>query len=167
VFIYLDDILVVSATMEEHIAHVKKILSHLGEARLRLKPRKCKFAQQEIEYLGFTLSPEVVKPNSLKVQFPQLKCCKSVKQFIGLVNFYRRYIPNLAAIARSLTARMDKSSGGCDWTPQCEQAFQKLKMLLTTAPVLQHPDMSKPFFLWTDASKAGFGAILKQEDKDR
>jgi len=67
VFIYLDDILVVFATMEEHIAHVKKVLCHLDKAGLRLKSGKCKFAQQEIEYLGFTLSPEGVKPNSLKV----------------------------------------------------------------------------------------------------
>ena len=75
----------------------------------------------------------------------------------------------MAAIARSLTGltRKDKSSGGWvtfDWTPQCEQAFQKL---LVTAPVLQHPDLSKPFFLWTDASEAGFGAILEQEDEDK
>ena len=175
VFIYLDDILVVSATIEEHIAHVRKVLCRLDEAGLRLKPSKCKFARQEIEYLGFTLSPEGVKLNSLKVravqEFPQPKYCKSVKQFLGLVNFYRRHIPNLAAIARPLTAltRRDKSSGGWvafDWTPQCEQAFQRLKKLLITAPVLQCPDLSKPFFLWTDASEAGFGAILEQEGED-
>ena len=66
--------------MEEHIAHVKKVLGCLDEARLRLKPSKCKFAQKEIEYLGFTLSPEGVKPNSLKIRavqkFPQPKCSK-------------------------------------------------------------------------------------------
>ena len=145
VSIYSDDILVVSATMEEHIAQVRKVLCRLDEAGLRLKPSKCKFAQQEIEYLGFTLSPKGVKPDSLKIravqEFPQPKCCKSVKQFLGLVNFYRRHIPNLAAIARPLTAltRRDKSSGGWvafDWTPQCEQAFQRLKKLLITTPVL-------------------------------
>ena len=85
----LDDILVVSATMEEHIAHANKVLHHLDKAGLRLKPSKCKFAKQEIEYLGFTLSSEGVKPNSLKVravqEFPQPKCCKSVKQFLGLL----------------------------------------------------------------------------------
>jgi len=63
--------------------------------------------------------------------------------------------------------RNDKSSGAFDWTPQCEQAFQKLKNLLVTAPVLQHPDLSKPFFLWTNASEARFGAILEQEGEDK
>ena len=153
--------------MEEHIAHVSKVLCRLDEAGLRLKPSKCKFVQQEIKYLGFTLSPEGVKPNSLKVravqEFSQPKCCKSVKQFLGLVNFYRRHIPNLARLLTALTRR-DKSSGGWvafDWTPQCEQAFQRLKKLLITTPALRHPDLSKPFFLWTDASEAGFGATRR------
>jgi len=123
-------------------------------------------------YLGFILSPEGVKPSSLKIQalqeFSRPKCCKSVKQFLGLVKFYRKLIPNFAAMAGPLTAltRKDKSSRGWvtfDWTPQCEQAFQGLKKLLVTALVLQHPDLSKPFFLWTDTSEAGFGAILEQE----
>ena len=92
-----------------------------------------------------SLSPEGVKPNNLKIQavqeFPQPKCCKSVKQFLGLINFYRKHIPNLAAIARPLTAltRKDKSSGGWvafDWIPQCELAFEGLKKLLVTALVL-------------------------------
>jgi len=101
-----------------------------------------------------------VKPDSLKIQniqeFPQPKCSKSVKQLIGLVNFYKRHILNFTAIARPLTTltRKDKSSGGWvtfDWTHHCEQAFQKLKKLLVTAPVLQHPNSSKPFFFWTAA----------------
>jgi len=175
VFVYLDDLLVVSQSFEEHLIHVAKVIQRLQEAGLRLKPQKCAFAQLEINYLGHTLSPQGVKPNDDKVravkEFPTPTCCREVKSFLGLVNFYRRHLPNLAVVARPLTAltRKDKKTGSTVefvWNSQCESVFQQIKKMLVSAPLLHPPDLNKPFFLWTDASCKGFGAVLEQEGDD-
>ena len=174
-FVYLDDLLIVSQSFQEHIEHVKQVLNQLEEAGLRLRPEKCSFAQTSVEYLGHTLSLDGVRPNDNKVkavkEFKRPTCCKEVKSFLGLVNFYRRHLPNLAAITRPLTAltRKDKETGTTVpfvWDEPCELAFQEVKRLLVSAPLLHPPDMTKPFYLWTDASEKGFGALLEQEDSD-
>jgi len=115
---YLDDLLIVSQSFQEHFEHVEKVLIRLQEAGLRLKPSKCAFAQETVEYLGHTLLANGVRPNDKKVQamrnFPAPQGCKDVNGFLGLVNFYRRHVPNLAAVARLLTAltRKDPATGG-------------------------------------------------------
>ena len=176
VHIYLDDILVVSSNFQEHLIHVEQVLKHLHEAGLKLKPAKCAFAQKQINYLGFTLSAEGVCPNNEKVvavqNFPRPMDVQSVRRFLGMVNFYRRHVKDMAAIARPLTAltRKGKQTGrfvAFEWTSYCEKAFQKLKELLTTAPILRHPELTKPFFLWTYASELGFGAVLEQEENGK
>jgi len=175
VYVYLDDILIVSGSAEEHLVHVGLVLKHLEEAGLRVKPSKCAFAQVEIEYLGYTLSSEGVLPNSKKVQaiseLPRPSDTKAVKSFLGMINFYRRHVRDLASIARPLTAltRKDKATGKTVkfvWDSECEAAFEKLKILLVTTPVLRPPDLTKEFFLWTDASTRGFGAVLEQLGED-
>ena len=173
VFVYLDDILVVSPTFEEHLRDVGRVLDQLAKAGLRLKPAKCCFARNEVEYLGFTISTAGVQPNSNKVkaimEIPQPTDSKSVRRFIGMVNFYRRHIKDLAAVARPLTAltRKDKATGRgvpFQWTTDCERAFSVMKERLATAPVLRPPDLDKHFYVWTDASLEGFGAVLEQLD---
>ena len=154
VFVYLDDILVVSPTFEEHLRDVSRVLDRLGEAGLRLKLAKCCFARSEVKYLGFTISTAGVQPNSNKIkailEFPQPTDCKSVRRFIGMVNFYRRHIKDLAAVARPLTAltRKDKETGSgvpfC-WTADCEKAFSIMKERLATAPVLRPADLDRHF----------------------
>ena len=103
-FVYLDDLLIVSRLMEELVTHVRKVLSHLEKANLWLKPQKCYFAQTSIEYLGHTLTSEGVKPNNNKVKavldYPKPTSVKEVKSFIGLVNYYRRHLKGLASVAR-------------------------------------------------------------------
>ena len=175
VFIYLDDILIASSSMEEHVVHVARVLDKLMEAGLRLKPSKCAFAHREIDYLGFTLTTTGIKPNNAKVEavknFPRPTCAKEIKRFIGLVNFYRRHIKDLGIIVQPLTelTKKDRTTGNTVafvWTDKCETAFQEIKEKLTTAPILQFPDLTKEFFLWTDASQVGFGAVLEQENSD-
>ena len=175
VFTYLDDILVVSATLEKHLRDVGRVLDRLREVDLRLKPTKCAFARSEVEYLGFTVSAAGVRLNNNKVkaivEFPQPTDSKSVRRFIGMINFYRRHIRNLAAIARPLTAltRKDKTTGReiqFNWTTDCEKAFRVMKEKLVTAPVLRPPDLDRHFYVWTDASLEGFGAVLEQLDDD-
>ena len=142
---------------------------------MQLKPTKCAFARSEVEYLGFTVSAAGVRPNNNKVkaivEFPQPTDSKSVRRFIGMINFYRRHIRNLAAIARPLTAltRKDKTTGReiqFNWTTDCEKAFRVMKEKLATAPVLRPPDLDRHFYVWTDASLEGFGAVLEQLDDD-
>ena len=129
VFVYLDDLLVVSRSIKEHVEHLGKVFQKLEEANLKLKPQKCKFAQEKIEYLGHTLTTKGVCPNDGKVQavigFPRPQNIKEVKSFLGLVNYYRRHLQNLAVIARPLTAltRKGKYPNQVDWTEECEKAF--------------------------------------------
>ena len=133
------------------------------------------FAREQVDYLGHTLPTEGVQPNSTKVEavknFPRPKSSKEVKSFLGLVNFYRRHLPNFAVIARPLTAltRQDKESKRTVpfvWDDGCEAAFQKAKELLISAPLLYPPDLTREFFLWTDASGLGFRAVLEQLRED-
>ena len=174
-FVYLDDLLIVSQSFEEHLVHVEQVLKQLEDAGLRLRPEKCSFAQERVEYLGHTLPPDGVRPNDNKIkavkEFPHPTSCKEVKSFLGLVNFYRRHLPNLAAKTRPLTAltRKDKDTGttvAFIWNDQCESVFQEVKRMLIVAPLLHPPDLDKPFYLWTDASQRGFGALLEQEGSD-
>ena len=169
VSVYLDNLLIASKSMTEHMVHVKKILLRLKDAGLRLKPSKCMFATEEIEYLGYTLTPEGVKPNSKKVEavknFPIPKNVKEVKSFLGLTNFYRWHIPDMATISRTLTV-LTRKNMEFKWTAECEAAFKEIKKRLVSAPVLRPPDLDRPFILWTDASEKGFGAVLEQESED-
>ena len=100
--------------MEEHVQHLEKVLGRLEEANLRLKPQKCNFAKTCTEYLGHTLTSDGVKPNSNKIkavlEYPRPTSAKEIKSFIGLVNYYRRHLKNLAAIARPLTALTRKDN---------------------------------------------------------
>ena len=142
VFVYLDDLLIVSQSAAEHKEHIKKVLTQLDKAGLKLKPSKCKFAQTTVDYLGHTLSAEGVVPNDQKVlavkQFPKPTCSKEVRSFLGLVNFYRRHVPNLAVIARPLTAltRKDRTTGQTVtfvWDTDYDFAFNKIKELFNIA----------------------------------
>ena len=142
--------------MEEHVQHVGKVLGWLEEANLRLKPQKCNFARTCIEYLRHTLASDGVKPNSNKIkavlEYPRPTSAKKIKSFIGLVNYYRRHLKNLAAIARPLTAltRKDKTTGKFfmfSWSEECETAFNQIKQLLTSAPILR-PLISQRSFIY-------------------
>ena len=174
VFTYLDDILIASSSMEEHKEHVSKVLQKLAESGLRLTPEKCCFAKTEIEYLGYTLTPKGVKPNDTKIkaitEFPTPSDVSGIKRFLGMLNFYRKHIKDFASTAMALTAltRKDKTTGKTvkfQWSEDCEKAFSTLKHKLSTAPLLMPPDISKPFYVWSDASIVGFGAVLEQMDE--
>ena len=172
VFTYLDDILIASKSIEEHFEHVTAVLTKLTEVGLRLRPGKCFFARTEIEHLGHTITPSGVKPNDAKgkavQEYPQPKSAQDIKAFLGLVNFYRNHIRDMGILIRPLTelTRIDKSTGktvAFRWSEECHKAFQEVKNGLSIAPVLHPPDLTKPFYLWVDASIAGFGAVLEQE----
>ena len=127
---------------------------------------------QQCSYLGHIVRNGVVQPELAKLQaveaFPTPTSKKQVRTFLGLTGYYRKFIPNYASVACPLTDLTKKSAPNCPvWTNQCEEAFQTLKRLLYSAPVLKGPDFNKPFILQTDASECGIGAVLSQLDENQ
>lgn len=165
---YLDDIIIYSQTWREHMDHLKEVLLRIKNAGLTIRPDKCTLARTETQYLGYVLGHGVIRPQVGKVEAikraerPVTK--KQVRSFLGLVGWYRRFIPSFSEQAYALTelTKKDKPNRIC-WTPDCEKAFQGLKSSLCTEPVLQSPDFEKTFIVQTDASEHGIGAVLLQE----
>ena len=166
---YIDDVVIFSASWEGHLMEVHTVLGRLRQAGLTAKPRKCQFGMQECTYLGHVVGGGVVKPHSSKVEavvsFPVPKTKKEVRTFLGLSGYYRKFIPGYAGVAIPLTDLTRKSAPTCvRWTSECEVAFNQLKSLLCSEPVLRSPDFRKEFVLQTDASERGVGAVLAQVD---
>ena len=165
VFVYIDDLILCSNTVEEHIKLLKEVLTRLRKAGLKLKLSKCKFMQKKIDYLGHTLSEEGIQVNDLKVKairdYPVPCDKKAVKSFLGLSGFYRNYIKNYATTASPLTNLL-KEDTPFVWTEEQQSAFEELKDKLSSPPVLAFPDFSQPFYVVTDASSIGIGACLMQ-----
>ncbi len=136
---------------------------------MKLKPSKCSFVRDEVEYVGHVLTPDGVKTNPKLVQavreFPQPQNVREVRRFQGLSSYYRRFIPQFAAIAQPLH-RLTRKNVEFRWTEECQEAFDTLKEKLIAAPVLAYPSFDKPFVLETDASIKGLGAVLSQPQED-
>lgn len=167
VVVYLDDILIYSKTKEEHQRHVKLVLDILKANKLIAKKSKCEFFTKETSFLGFKLSTEGILPLNDKVQavreFPTPTTVKQAQSFLGLANFYRRFIPNFSKIAAPLT---QFTSNKATWSTEQDVAFSTLKKLLISPPVLIIPDVNKEFVLTTDASHECMGATLEQRNSD-
>jgi len=167
VAVYLDDILI--ETFQDHMTHLKTVLQRLEQVNLKLNPKKCCFGCQVVEYLGHILTPDGLKPNPERIaavrRFVTPCDVKTVKQFLGLASFYRKFVPNFAKIAEPLH-NLTRKSVQFEWTATCEDSFNCLKKKLIEGPVLVYPDFSKDFVLETDASIQGLGAVLSQVQDD-
>ena len=167
--VYLDDVLVLGATLQEHNANLRKVFDRIRSAGLRLKPKKCDFAQESVEYLGHVVSADGIQtdPEKLRAvhQYPVPTDVRTLRSFLGLASYYRRFVPGFSKIAAPLNALTRKDIPFV-WTPDCHQAFEKLKELLTSVPLLRYPDFERPFILETDASGDGLGAVLAQQQED-
>ena len=170
---YLDDVLIFSSSLEEHLAHIQVVFDRLKTHSLKLKLKKCSFLQKETKYLGFIINENGVKPDKAKVEaIKSLKApttVKEVRSFIGMTSFYRRFIPNFSKIAKPII-ELTKKYAKFKWTEQCQKAFDYLKDSLTVVPLLAYPDVNKPYVLYTDASDTCIGACLTQEcseDEDK
>ena len=162
---YLDDIIVFAATWEEHLDCLRQVFEHLRHAQLKLGTDKCTFAAKEVSYLGHRVTEKGLLPDpSLLAATREISPPKNtmgVRSFLGLAGYYRRYVKNFAAIAGPLHA-LTRKDAVFHWGPDCQDAFDHLKTLLTTSPITAFPDFSLPFRLYIDASTSGFGAILAQ-----
>ena len=169
-FAYVDDVLIYSRTAEEHIEHVARVLQRLREVNLLVHPEKSIFATPVVEYLGHNVSMYGLTPSDAKVAaIRALKSPTNVKELrsaMGLMNYYRAYIPSFSSMAVALTA-LTKKGVAFQWGPEQEKAFQALKdELSTTGRVVRRPQRELPFVLHTDWSTFGIGAVLGQVDKD-
>jgi transposase InsO family protein len=166
VVVYLDDILIFSKTPEEHLEHVSKVLEVLRDNQMYVGLDKCAFGLSEIDFLGHVVSAEGIKPDPKKVaavtEWPTPGTVREVRGFLGLTGYYRRFIQHYAQKAYPLT-ELTKENVKWRWRDDVEnQAFEKLKQALVSAPVLATPDPSLPYEVYTDASKFALGAVLLQ-----
>ena len=165
-FGYLDDILIFSPDNKTHLEHLEVVFQRLREADLKLKASKCNFFKKHIQYLGHLVSGEGIEPLPEKLEavrkMPPPTTPKEVRQFLGLVGYYRKFVPKFADIARPLT-NLTKLDIPYEWTTRCQEAFEFLKEMLLKEPILKYPDPSKPYTLFTDASKFAWACVLTQE----
>lgn len=164
-FVYLDDIIVYGKTLDEHNKKLQTLFQRLREVGLKLQTDKCEYLRPELTYLGHVITEDGVKPNPEKIKtirdFPTPKNPKHIKQFLGLVGYYRKFIKNFSRIAKPLTTLLKKSVEW-KWEQPQEAAFQTLRETLITEPILQYPNFRLPFILTTDASNKAIGAVLSQ-----
>ena len=165
VFVYLDDILIFSPDLDTHKHHVSQVLQQLLAHHLYVKAEKCEFHKSTVSFLGFVVSAGKVGMDSEKVQavqnWPTPASKKEVQRFLGFANFYRRFIRNFSLVATPLHALTSEKTP-FSWSPQAETAFQHLKNIFTSAPVLTLPDPERQFVVEVDASDLGAGAVLSQ-----
>ncbi|XP_023243879.1 uncharacterized protein LOC111641862 [Centruroides sculpturatus] len=166
--VYMDDILTFSSDFQSHLTRLEQIFQRLAAAGLKLKPKKCHFLQRQIKFLGHEVSDEGIRPDPDKINcvltFPKPVNKHDIKSFLGLTGYYRRHIKSYADIAKPLTNLL-KNDAQFQWGEEQEQSFERLKEIITSAPLLKSPDFSKPFILATDASNEAIGAVLSQEDE--
>ena len=171
VLVYVDDILIFSHSFQEHLAHLEQVFDRLREANLKLHPSKCHFAVKQLNFLGHIISRNGVEvdPEKTKAmsEFPTPKSQTQVRRFLGMANYYRRFIKDYSKIATPLYALLKSTCNKkLQWTEECEQAFQTLKAMLLSTPVLAYPDPLKHFILTCDASDTAVGYVLGQVDDD-
>ena len=164
---YIDDISVFSDDWQEHLQHIRIILSRLQTAGLTLQLKRCVFGTTSCDFLSHRIGARYITPQEAKISAVANFCCpttkKDVRSFLGLAGYYRRYFRNFSGIAAPLSdLTIAIAPDKVEWTPSCQQAFDHLKKVLTSSPVLSPPDYDLPFVLLTDASDRGIGAVLTQ-----
>ena len=165
---YFDNIVVHTQDWDSHLKALIKLFDRLRECGLTAGPKKCFLGYQSIKYLGFSLGHNELRPLESRVaaiQNMERPATKSqLRSFMGTINFYRNFIPNLSDISASLTEMLKKSSPNkLRWTTETLEKLKQLQSYLTTDPILKLPDLTRIFFLRTDASDVGLGAVLLQK----
>lgn len=169
-YVYIDDVIVFGKSLEEHLKNLSIILKTLNEAGLKIQMDKSEFLHSEVEFLGYLISSDGVKPNEKKIEtikvFPEPKSIKEIRSFLGMMGYYRRFVKDFAKIAKPLTNLLrgegNHSNKKIKLTNDQKVCFEKMRNILTSSDILIYPDYSKPFILTTDASDYAIGAVLSQ-----
>ena len=174
--VYLDDIIIFSDTEEEHLKRLEAVFQKLCAAGLKLKPSKCFFFREEIEYLGHVVSGKGISTNPKKIEavskWPTPKTVYDVRSFLGFVGYYRRFIKNFSRITKPIRevitglenqSKRTAKKTYIEWTDAADTAFEHLKAMCVSTPILAYPDCQLPFTLHTESSTDGLGVVLYQK----
>jgi len=165
-FVYLDDILIFSRSEKEHKAHLHQVFQRLREHGLVISPSKCMFGVSEIDFLGHHINKHGVYPMETKVQaiksFPKPTTTKGLQEFLGMVNFYHRFLPRAASLLEPLYCAVSSKTKLIEWTDERNIAFIQAKEALAGATLLVHPKLDAPTALTVDASDHAVGGVLEQ-----
>ena len=165
-FVYMDDVLVASRSLAEHEEHFRELFRRLAARDLVVSPTKCQYGQSRIEFLGHVVSKNGIEPTTGKVeaivQFPKPSTKEELKRFLGMINFYNRFIPRAAQIMKPLYETAASAKGHLEWTEVATQAFEDAKKALATTTMLRHPRPGAQISMSADASGEAVGAVLQQ-----
>jgi hypothetical protein len=163
--VYLDDIIVFSKTEDDHIRHLRTVFDLLAKEGLKLKLSKCDFFKTKIKYLGHIITATGFHPDFDKIvsilNYPEPQNVKQLMSFLGLVNYYRKFVRRFAETAHNLT-ELTKKASKWEWGEKERDAFQSIKKCLTSNPLLRYPDFTRECIVYADASGYGIGAVLAQ-----
>ena len=163
--VYLDDILIYSNTLEEHVTHVRQVLTRLTEYGLSYKREKCEFHTSTLSFLGFVILPTGISmdPDRIAaiVEWPAPENIHDIQDFLGFANFYHRFVDGFSRVVSPITILLRKGQR-FHWSRQAQSAFDELKRRFTTAPILKHFDPDLPIRLHTDASGFAISGIVSQ-----
>lgn len=170
VFVYLDDIIIATPTFEKHLEMLEILSKRIRAAGLTISAEKSKFCSKQLNYLGYIVTDSGIKPDPEKIssimEYATPKNVKDVRRLLGMAGWYRRFIENFAMVTAPLTELLKKNKGKFIWSGEAEGAFNALKGILTSGPILKNPGYSKPFVIQCDASDHGVGAVLVQGEGD-
>ena len=169
VFIYLDDIIICTETFEKHMLVLREVMKRIKAAGLVVNKEKCELCRSELRYLGYLINENglMVDPEKVSaiVNIPEPKTTRDIKSFIGLLSWYRRFIPDMATLVAPLNRLLSKKNKFI-FDDECKESFRRAKECLISAPILKCPNFELPFTIQTDASDFGLGAVLSQTDED-
>lgn len=171
--IYLDDILVFSNDLDEQLRRLRIIFERVRCAGLKLSPAKCEFLKKEVSYLGYTVTKDGTKTDERKIEkikkWPKPTTGEELRSWLGLCGYYRQFVKDYAKLVaplenlcKKIWNKKSRKKTSIEWDSKCNESFEKLKLALTTAPVLSYPTKNDKFVLDTDASHDSMGAVLSQ-----
>lgn len=169
VMCYIDDVVIISNSFSEHLRLLEVVFDRLRQAGLIISLQKCHFCKPELRYLGYLVDKKGLRPDPEKVEaivnIPPPKNINEVRRFVGTASWYRRFVPEFSSVLAPIL-NLTKKNVKFNWTPDCQKSFIFLKECLVTAPILTAPDFERMFYLQTDASNYGLGAVLTQQHEE-
>jgi hypothetical protein len=148
--LFLDDLLIYSRSVNDHLEHLEMVFGRLRAVNLKLKPKKCNLFRMSVQYLCFVISGDGVQPDPSKisaiVEWPVPKNTTDVRAYLGFCSYYRKFIRNFAKIARPLHVLTSKNVK-FEWNDECQESFEDLKKLLSVTPILEFPRYDSPFIV--------------------
>ena len=168
-YAYIDDVLIATNTPDEHAQHLRAVFDRFKQYGVIINPLKCEFGVNSLQFLGHQVDSNGIQPLETKViaiqDFPQPESRKQLREFLGLVNFYHRFVKNCADIIKplnDLSTTVKDDSQKLQWNSQAATAFTNIKQALASATLLFHPKQEAPTSIMTDASDYAVGAVLQQ-----